>query len=131
MKLDLPLPKINDPESYRNQIEQVLISVREQIEETYPDRLSLLITTSSSNSQPDEKVLTYSIYLVFNRRHGFSYRLFELKCVQTDGGLPVEVNAFSAPTKPFGIAVTIEELNKKIEEIFAHPRTREIILANY
>jgi hypothetical protein len=131
MNLNLNLPRIEDSENKKNEVEQVLISTRDQIESTYNGHLSLIITTSSTLNRNDEKVLNYALHLVFNRRGGFSYRLMEINCLKADGGLPVNVNGFIGPMEPFGEAGSIDELARKIEEVFAHPRTRNIILTNY
>ena len=131
MPLKLNLPKINELESNRNELERVLISIRDQVEDTYDGKIGLIITPSSTYNNDKEKVLSYALYLVFTGRNSFSYRLMEINCKNADGGLPVEIVAFTGPSKSFGEANTIDELNRKIEEVFVDDRTRKIILSNY
>ena len=131
MQLKLNLPKINELESNRNELEEVLISLRDQVEDTYDGKISVVVTPSSTYNNKKEKVLSYALYLVFMGRNSFSYRLMEINCKNADGGLPIEVNAFVGPSKSFGEANTIDELNRKIENVFSDSRTREIILSNY
>ena len=136
MALNLTLPNLNDRSllllADRAEVEQTLADVKQQVETKYQHRIQVLPTTLSVLA-PDGKqeVLSYALYLHFVGGRDFSYRLFELTCQRTDSVLPVEVVAHAGPAEPFGIAHTKPELEAKIEEVFAHPRTRNVILTHY
>ena len=131
MTLKLDLPDINNSASHANELENVLISLRNQIEGKYDNYIKVPITTSFSQNSNGENLLVYAVYLSFVGKSNFSYRLIELICQNPDGGLPVDVYAFNGPPEEMGTAQSTDELNKIIEDVFANSRTRNIILNNY
>ncbi len=131
MKLNLNLPDPNEKPDRENVVEATLKNLKFTIEDKYNEKILVLITTSATFNDERENVLSYAIYLSFINRNKFSYRLFEVNCLNADGGLPVELIAFSGPSASFGKAHTKEEFELAIEKIFKDRRTRNIILSNY
>jgi hypothetical protein len=129
LKLRL-LPKLDDSEFYRSELENALIAVRDQIENIYNDKIKVIITTTSISNEEMETVLSYGVYLSFPGKNNFSYRIMDFICKRPEGGLPVIVNAYS-PSQYIGEMRTIDQLNQTIESVFADQRTRNIILSNY
>lgn len=129
--MKINLPPIPEKPFERNAVEKILLSLKDEIEGKYNSKILVLILTSTNINEKNENVLSYALYLSFVNRNKFSYRLFELNCINPNGDLPVEVIAFSAPPVSEGIAYTKEELEAKIEKIFDLERTRNIILSNY
>lgn len=131
MSYNFNFPSIDQQEYNRNKLEKLLTDVKTQIEGTYNDNISMLITATSKFNKNEEKVLSYALYLVFRKNNGFSYRLMEINCINADGGFPVEVNAFFGPSEYFGKADDDSALAKIMDDVFVHQRTRNVILSNY
>lgn len=129
--MKIQLPKITEKSTSKNKIEETLLALKAQIEDTYNGKILMLIFTSTTYNNNEENVLSYAVYLSFINRNKFSYRLFEINCLNADGGMPVELLAFTGPSESFGIAKTKLELEKGIEKIFKDKRTKNIILSNY
>lgn len=96
----------------------------------YNNRILVLITLTDAMSETQPRPV-YAVYLSFVNRNRLIYRLMELTCQSADKDLPVEISAFSGPPQPFGIANTPTELQTKVEAVFSHFRTRNLILSNY
>lgn len=127
MALTLDLPSAHLAERPYQEIENVLAQLRRQVESRYNDKLAVLLLTNSeedADGQPTRH--RYVVKLSFVYRN-YSETLLELNC-RVGHGYPVEVSAFR---KVVGRAATKAELEKLLEQVFADPRTRNLILINY
>lgn len=134
-QIPLPDPQPNSPttpDSFADEVDQVLREVARQVSSKYGSHGIEAAPTKTTRLEPDESVvLNYALYLSFPAENHFSYRLFELVSSEPNGGLPVEVQAFSGPPKPFGKVSTSDQLKKVIDQIFADSRTRWLINTYY
>jgi len=129
--MKVKLPDVTKKKKKNNEVEEVLIELKNIIESNFDKKILVLIMTSSTINNDKETVLSYAAYLSFLNKNKFSYRLFEINCINPDGGLPVNVVAFSGPSESFGIANSKDDLIKIIEMIFEMDRTQTIILSNF
>jgi hypothetical protein len=108
----------------------VLEKLKEQINDRYPGTIEGLVITSSEFDSSQNKIKHYAFYLLFKKSNQ-QYRFIEVTPDNPDGAYPVQISAFSGPSKDFGSAKDDKELAKIIDQVLAHERARFIILSNY
>ncbi|MDQ2771080.1 MAG: hypothetical protein M3Y54_11335 [Bacteroidota bacterium] len=134
----VPLPA---PEAlaFHDEVDDVLAEVKSTVDNRYSGHIEALPTKTTRLGGPSiepvaagsSTIVNYAMYLSFSGRNHFSYRLFELISKKLNGGLPVDVVAFSGPPVLLGSAHTKAELQALIKQIFEDTRTRWIINTYY
>jgi len=120
------------PEPQENLADKVMQEVVSRIDARYASHGIEALPTQTIRRDPEQgKLVVYALYLSAIWHNNASHRVFEMTSRQPNGGLPVEVVAFSGPPVSFGTIDSEEELHKIIAEILDDPRTRWFINTYY
>lgn len=131
MNINFPKPDKNPNEKDMNPLNE-LESFCQRFNSMYEGHFLGVITTNSTLMDNSKTlVVGYAFWIDFLRMKNYSYRFFEVKPTSMDGGYPVSVTAFQAPSVEFEKANNPKELEDIIDGILNSERGRFIILSNY
>lgn len=132
------LPKPEEIEKLKKELnsaqkspEEVLDELKTQIQSMYNERILVLNISSGEVIDDVNKILTYSVYLLFTRHKDYSYKMFEAKCTDGNSNYPLEIYANSKTWEPMGRVNNETEFRTIIDKILELEKTRNVIISMY